>query len=81
MDLLFALDDRVQDLTLDPAALAPVGRLLGADTVWLSNDAAFERFRTTRPELLDELLSNPPLDGSPPAERFGDPSSNTPRST
>ena len=29
MDLLFALDDRVQDLTLDPAAVAPIGTTTG----------------------------------------------------
>ncbi len=55
MDLLYALDDRVQDLTLDADAVAPVARLFGADTVWVSNDAAFERFRTARPELVDAL--------------------------
>ncbi len=78
MDLLFALDDRVQDLTLDPDAVAPVGRLLGADTVWLSNDAAFERFRTTRPELLDELLTDSQPEGLAVPLRFGDPVVNVP---
>ncbi len=44
MDLLFALDDRVQQGVLEPEALAPVARLLGVDTVWLTNDIAFDRF-------------------------------------
>jgi len=76
MDLLFAIDDRVQDLTLDPGAVAPVARLLGTDTIWLSNDAAFERFRTTRPELLDELLTTPGVDGLGAVRRFGEPAVN-----
>ncbi len=73
MDLLFALDDRVQELTLDPQAVAPVARLFGADTIWLSNDAAFERFRTARPDLVDALLTEAPVDGIGSAERFGEP--------
>ena len=73
MDLLFALDDRVQDLTLEPDGLAAVARFLGADTVWLSNDAAFERFRTARPELVDQLLTGRPVVDLEPAEPFGDP--------
>ena len=32
MDLLYALDDRFQAGVVDPAAVAPVARLLGADT-------------------------------------------------
>jgi arabinofuranan 3-O-arabinosyltransferase len=70
MDLLFALDDRVQDLTLDgeSRAIAPVARLLGVDTIWLSGDAAFERFRTARPELVDEMLASAVDTG--PIERF-----------
>jgi arabinofuranan 3-O-arabinosyltransferase len=73
MDLLFALDDRVQDLTLDAEAIAPVARLFGADTIWISNDAAFERFRTARPELVDELVTGGSVGGLGPPERFGDP--------
>ena len=30
----------------------PIARLLGADTIWLTDDAAFDRFRTPRPELV-----------------------------
>ena len=79
MDLLFALDDRFQEGTFEPASLAPVSRLLGADTVWLSNDAAFERFRTARPELVDaELTTTPLAAGIGSVERFGEPAANTP---
>ncbi len=83
MDLLYALDDRFQEGTIEADAVAPVARLLGSDTLWLSNDAAFERFRTARPELVDALLAGdttgtalPP--GLGPAERFGEPTVNTP---
>jgi arabinofuranan 3-O-arabinosyltransferase len=50
MDLLFALDDRFQTGTVDPAAIAPVARLFGAGDVVLRGDAAFERYQTPRPE-------------------------------
>ncbi len=78
MDLLFAFDDRLQEGILEADSLAPIARLLGADVVWLSNDAAFERFRTARPEPLDEALTNMPVDGLGPVERFGEPVVNLP---
>ena len=58
MDLLFALDDRFQTGTVDPAEIAPVARLLGADTIWLTGDAAFERFRTARPDLVADVFAD-----------------------
>jgi arabinofuranan 3-O-arabinosyltransferase len=79
MDLLYALDDRVQDGTIEPASLAPIARLLGSDVVWLSDDSAFERFRTARPEVVDaELTAGPPATGLAPVERFGAPVVNVP---
>jgi arabinofuranan 3-O-arabinosyltransferase len=81
MDLSFALDDRIQEGWLEPDAVAPVARLLGADTIWLTNDIAFERFRTARPELLDEQLtgvSGTPGVGLGATERFGEPTPNVP---
>ncbi len=51
MDLLYALDDRFQAGVAETGAVAPVARLLGADTIWLPGDAAFDRFRTPRPEI------------------------------
>jgi arabinofuranan 3-O-arabinosyltransferase len=56
MDLLYAFDNRVQSGTLDSASIAPIARLLGADTVWLTNDAAFERFRTPLPGPLSKVV-------------------------
>lgn len=57
MDLLYALDDRVQDGTLEASSLAPVARLLGVDTVWIANDLAFERFRTPPPWTIHDAIT------------------------
>ncbi len=57
MDLLYALDDRFQVGSAELAAVAPIARLFGADTIWLPGDAAFDRFRTPRPELTAELFA------------------------
>ena len=77
MDLLYALDDRAQANVLDPASIAPVARLFGADTIWVSDDMAFERFRTPRPELTNALFAaSPPGLGTP--THFGPPTANVP---
>ena len=57
MDTLYALDDRFQEGTINPSAVAPIARLFGADTLWLTNDLAFERFRSPRPEITNELFA------------------------
>lgn len=49
MDLLYALDDAFQNGDIDPAAVAPVARLLGADTVMVVNSHQYERFGTISP--------------------------------
>jgi arabinofuranan 3-O-arabinosyltransferase len=58
MDVLYALDDRVQSGVVEPASVTAVARLLGSDVIWLSNDAAFDRFSTARPEPLAHLLTD-----------------------
>lgn len=78
MDLLYALDDRAQSGTLDPQSIAPIARLLAADTVFVSNDMAFDRFRTPRPELTDAMFATPPAGLTTP-ERFGGPAANVPQ--
>lgn len=60
MDLLYALDDRVQAGTLDPESLAPVARLFGVSTVWVANDVDALRFRTPRPGAIDDLIAHAP---------------------
>ena len=79
MDLVFALDDRVQDGTLDPAAVAPIARLLGVDTIWLTNDVQFDRFRLARPELVADLLAHGGVDGLGEPTSFGEPAVMLPR--
>ena len=64
MDLLYALDDGFQDGTVDPNAIAPVARLLGADTVMVVNTQQFERFDTVRPERTATIMGEA---DSPPA--------------
>ncbi|MET0663323.1 MAG: alpha-(1-_3)-arabinofuranosyltransferase family protein, partial [Ilumatobacteraceae bacterium] len=78
MDLVFALDDRFQDGVVDVAAIAPVARLLGVDTVWVADDVAFDRFRLARPEIVDDLLTGAGAAdaGLLPPERFGGPAPN-----
>ncbi len=77
MDLLYALDDRAQSNTLDPASIAPVARLFGADTIFVSNDMAFDRFRTPRPELTAQVFAGQP-DGLGAPTPFGPPTPNVP---
>ena len=77
MDLLYALDDQVQDHTLDPDAVATVARYLSADTIWLANDLAFDRFRTPRPEEMSSLFGEQPSGLGEPVP-FGTPEPNTP---
>ena len=60
MDLLYALDDRMQDHTLDSSSIAAVARYLGVDTIWVANDLAFDRFRTPRPEEVADLFRTQP---------------------
>lgn len=76
MDLLFALDDRFQEGTIEPETIAPVARILGADTVFVTGDVAFERFRTPRPEQTSALYAGVPGLGSPTP--YGTPAVNEP---
>ena len=50
MDLLYALDDSFQNGTADANSIAPIARLLGADTVMVVNSYQYERFGVQRPE-------------------------------
>ena len=76
MDLLYALDDRVQSRTLDPESVAAVARFLGVDTVWLANDLAFDRFRTPRPTAVADEFARVPDLGAPTV--YGAPTVNVP---
>ncbi len=60
MDLLYALDDRVQAGTLEPSAVAPIARLFGVGAVWIANDLDTLRFRTPAAGAVDDLLLDAP---------------------
>ena len=79
MDLIYALDNRFQEGIAEPSEIAPIAKLLGVDTIWLPNDAAFERFRTPRPELTQQLFAeNQGHDGLGVPTEFGTPTANVP---
>lgn len=75
MDLLFGLDDRFQNDTVEPEAVAAVSRLLGVDTVWVSGDVEYGRFQLARPEVVTAELTSPAAveAGLVDATAFGDP--------
>ena len=70
MDLLYAFDDRFQNGTADPASVAAIARLLGADTIWLSGDADAARFGTATPDSVRQVLAEAADVGKP--TEFGD---------
>ncbi len=77
MDLLNALDDRFQEGIVEPAAIAPVARLLSAGAIVYRGDTAFERYRTARPEPAWSVYQ----DGAPglgPPVTYGPPAVNQP---
>ncbi|MGD9796276.1 MAG: alpha-(1-_3)-arabinofuranosyltransferase family protein, partial [Acidimicrobiia bacterium] len=74
-DLLRAFDRRVQEGTLEPAAIAPIARLMAAGTVLLRTDAAYERYVTPRPRVLQQLLTPTPSGLSAPIT-YGPPDPN-----
>ena len=59
-ELLNALDHRLQELTLDPNALAPMARLLGVGDISVRSDLSYERYNTPRPRPLWDLLRRAP---------------------
>ncbi|MFM8267808.1 MAG: alpha-(1-_3)-arabinofuranosyltransferase family protein [Ilumatobacteraceae bacterium] len=76
MDLLYALDDRVQIGVIDPRSIAPISRLLAVETLWIPGDSAFERYRTPHPITVLRVLSEVP--GIRSSLQFGEPRVNTP---
>lgn len=74
MDLLYALDDSFQNGTADANSIAPIARLLGADTVMVVNSYQYERFGVQRPERSASLVASAP--GLTPIGNFGEPSIN-----
>ncbi|MGQ0805110.1 MAG: alpha-(1-_3)-arabinofuranosyltransferase domain-containing protein, partial [Actinomycetota bacterium] len=59
-DLLNALDRRLQEGLLDPAALAPVARLMSAGDILLRSDLQVDRYNIVRPRAMWLLLQPAP---------------------
>ena len=75
VSLMNALDRRMQEGTLEPRAIAPVARLMGAGDVLVRFDLEYERYRTPRPWVLWDLLHPAPAGLGLPV-RFGTPRPN-----
>ena len=59
-DLLQALDEPLQEGTLDMAALAPVARLMSAGQILLQSDLQYERYHLPLPQVLYGQMDPPP---------------------
>ncbi len=66
INLIGALDRRLQEGTFEPDSLAPVARLVNAGEVVLRGDLQTERYRTPRPSVLAEHFETPPPGLGPP---------------
>ena len=72
-DLLNALDGRLQEDVLDPAALAPIARLMSVGDVVYRADLQTDRFDLPRAVPLWRLLTDPDLpDGLREPRRYGE---------
>ena len=74
MDLLYALDDAFQNGTVSPRAIAPIARLLGADTVMVVNSYQYERFGLDPPTRAATTIDSAP--GLTRLAEFGEPTKN-----
>jgi hypothetical protein len=70
-DLLNALDERIQEGTLDPSALAPIARLMASGSVVYRADLQTDRFDLARAVPLWDFLTEPEPDGLGTPQRFG----------
>lgn len=73
-NLLIALDRRLHEETMDPAAIAPIARLMAAGDVNVRSDMQYERYRIARPRTLWSLIRRTPGLDDPVA--FGPPTPN-----
>ncbi len=76
--LIDAVDRRVQEGTLEPAALAPIARLFGAGDVVVRSDLEYERFETRNPRALWETLTGADVEGLDSPETYGPRARNIP---
>lgn len=71
VDLLAALDRQMQSGTFEPAALAPVARLLAVGTIVDRNDLEYERYDSPRPRDVWAWLDDPLAPGLGKPSGFG----------
>ena len=77
VNLLDALDRRMQQGTFEPSSLAPVARMFGVGTIALRSDLQHERFGTPRPLPLWSTLTEPLAPGLEAPATFGPPGLDT----
>jgi arabinofuranan 3-O-arabinosyltransferase len=65
-DLLNALDERMQEGLLDPAAIAPIARLMSAGDILVRSDLQVDRYNLVRPQQMYRLLNPQPPGIGPP---------------
>jgi arabinofuranan 3-O-arabinosyltransferase len=65
-DLLNALDERMQEGLLDPAAIAPIARLMSAGDIVVRSDLQVDRYNLVRPQQMYRLLNPQPAGIGPP---------------
>ena len=70
-DLLRALDEGLQEGVFEPAALAPIARLMNVGDVVVRSDLQYERFRTPRPAPTWQQLTGPVPAGLSAPTTFG----------
>jgi arabinofuranan 3-O-arabinosyltransferase len=59
-NLLDALDNDIQNGTIDPSALAPILRVMSAGDLVVQSDLAYEHYNSPRPRALWQKLDPPP---------------------
>ncbi|HXQ75828.1 MAG TPA: alpha-(1-_3)-arabinofuranosyltransferase family protein [Acidimicrobiales bacterium] len=59
-DLLYGLDNPMQNGIVEPDAIAPLARLMSAGDVLVQNDLAYERYNSPRPLAMAQALAPTP---------------------
>jgi hypothetical protein len=71
-DLMRALDEPIQEGTIDPAAIAPIARLMSVGDILLQSDLQYERYHLPYPQVLMGQLTSAAAGLGPP-QSFGAP--------
>ena len=74
-DLLYGLDNPMQNGIVDPDAIAPLARLMSVGDLLVQNDLAYERYNSPRPLTMAQALSPTPPGLSAPVG-YGSPRPN-----